>query len=163
MKTNTIISALPSLDKEDLEKIRLVVDDLLSRRGGGTATEHEQFLFDAMGIILRDEGIRENIHYDLFKKTAAYKTWKANVDDVTAWLRRHFPKQQTKVEMTSLARLLFSKVLVPWMRENGIPVTQGTLANNVGRLPECFDIAFPGYAGSGLAPMIFTALTKKVK
>ena len=141
----------------------MVADDLLSRRGSGSVSEHENFLFEAMGIVLRDEGIRERIHFELFKKTAAYKTWKANIDDVALWLKKHFPEQQTRIDMLVVARLLFSKVLVPWMRNNGIPVTQGTLANNVGRLPECFDIAFPGYAASGLAPMIFTALEKKVK
>jgi hypothetical protein len=59
-----------------------------------------------------------------------------------------------------LCRLLVS-ALMDELRSRGIGVAFGTVATNIGRLPEIFDSAFPGYLESGLGFVVPLAMKRK--
>lgn len=160
MKVQEIIAVLPTMPKKDLVKIQDMIK-LLVGNEEGDATNEENVVFQAMVEELRSVGVRQATTYESFRQTAAFKPWKKGIKEVDLFLNTKFGKYSfKKTDKHALCRLLF-RTMLEEMRERGIPISLGSVAANVIRIPEMFERAFPGYLESGLAHLIPLAMKRK--
>jgi len=89
---------------------------------------------------------------------AAYKTWKQKAPAVVRFIEENFP-EAGKLAKTAMMTFLI-EALIDDLKERGVPVTVGTLTNNIDRLPALFDECYPGYRQAGLTNIIVSAMSK---
>lgn len=159
-----IASQLPTMNATELLKLRQLTDMLLGGDLPGTQAQivdpNERILFEAVCQELAAAGIRGNIAYSAFVETKYIKSWKRGVKVVSEFIEKSFGKYaNTEAQRLGLCRVLV-QTLIKEFKRNGIPVSIGTLANNIHRIPQTFDRAFPRYLESGLAYLIPKALIR---
>jgi len=121
----------------------------------------EAVLFDAMTAEFEARGIRRNMPFVAFRKTAHYRHWRDSLPALEDFLNKEFNGQvKGQREQMSLCRLLIS-MLIDELRERDLPCSYGTVAANIGRLSEVFDNGFPGYLQCGMAHIVVTMLRKR--
>lgn len=146
LNKDTILGALPALSQVDLAAIHAVAGQLLGAATGRSKnqpTVDSSLFFDALGAALGQPvfGFNPTIRLRFDKALPAltsfldtdFKGWDAN-----------------KVGQIAFLRMLFN-LLVKDLKERGVPPTLGIIVNNMPRIPEVFDAAFPGYRESGIA------------
>lgn len=157
-----IVAQLPNMTPSDLLKVRQLTDMLLGK-GNETkpANPFEQILFDAVRTELANVGIRQAIGYGSFTETKHYKSWRKNLGTVSEFIEEAFKGYtNTEVQRIAICRILI-KTMIRDFKMNGIPVSLGSIANNIHRIPQTFDRAFPGYLSSGLAYLVPRAMLKE--
>lgn len=152
MTKNQVLAALPKLTKADLATVRAAVDHLLGPQQGATLTAPP--LFNALAGL-----IGNRVTYQAFTTMGAYKHWAKNVTTVDEFITEHFP-DTSKVLSAALLRFLM-ELIVDDLKGRKVPATLGSITVNLGRLPEIFESAFPGYLESGAAHLIVKAMVKR--
>ena len=147
---STIIKQLPQLTQQELSILKAAIDELSDRQ----ATESEPPLYDVLRRVIGTVG-----PYSAFKLTQAYKQWRKHVLSVNTFMGLYFP-QATKIERMALMTFIV-RALVNDLKGRDVPVTVGSVVKNLGRFGQVFEDQFPNYLGSGLAPLILTALKGK--
>lgn len=159
---DTIASQLPAMSEADLLKVRKLTDMLLQGQPKEIESEDptERLLFEAVRVELAAVGIRSAMTYAQFSESRFYKSWKRGVEVVRAFIETSF-KGYIKNETHHLAvcRVLV-QTMVKEFRAREIPLSIGSIANNIHRVPQTFDRAFPRYLESGLAYLVPRALLR---
>jgi len=53
------------------------------------------------------------------------------------------------------------EALIDDLKGRGVPVSLGTVTINLSRLPEIYDLIFPGYRQAGLSHLVLEAMKKE--
>jgi hypothetical protein len=148
-----ILATLPTLSKPDLAQIRAAADSLL----GPTAAPNKQAatpLFDAMTRAL---GLR--LGFETFRATATYKPYMRGEEAVTLFIAQHFPAVcDSRVTYNAVLSFMV-ECLMDDLKERKVPLSIGTLCNNLERAPQVLKAAFPGYMEGGLSSVILNQIT----
>lgn len=151
MKFDAIVGALPALSQKQLEALRATIDGLTTK--GGTCPERVAPLYH---ILLQSLTMR--ISYKDFTQASSFKIWNKNALPCIEFVEHTWPETaKSKVSKMAMLGLLFD-ILKKDMKGRDIPITLGTMINNLGSIPELFDRQFPGYRESGLAQLILTKM-----
>jgi len=167
---DSIASQLPAMSAADLLKVRQLTDMLLGQgqvTGTPAATKpddrFEATMFEALKSELASVGINSNISYRAFSESKYFKSWKRGVDVVQKFVNDAFKGYlKTEAQRVGICRILV-QTMIREFKDRGIPVSVGSVANNIHRIPQTFDRAFPGYLESGLAYLIPAALLRNKK
>lgn len=157
-----VLAALPGLSKPDLGAVRAAADSLLGPRGGSLVSPTEGAatpLFDAM---MRALGLR--LGFAAFQATATYKSYKRGASAVAVFLGDAALKPFFKDRVTGNAFMtLLIDCLIDDLKGRHVPISLGTLCNNLERAPAVFRTAFPDYIENGHSGIILKAMTKEKK
>lgn len=159
----SIVSQLAMLSKDDLKKVKSMSDFLLGGDEAGTPSNpedpFEEVLFQSINAEMQNLGFRP-VSYSAFKEMNAYKAWKRDWPSAKEFLQTSFGKEGEKKSVQIAICRIIIKESVTWMRKVGIPVTTANACKAVGKFPQLFDRAFPGYLASGIAYLVPAALLK---
>lgn len=163
MQAEALMSQLSTFDKNDLLQIRQLTEILL----GNTVTtepvildEKESVLFDAVKAELAALGLNSKVPYEKLRVSSYYKSWGEGLEVVNQFINQHFqPYIQSKVQHIGICRIII-QVLLTDLKCLHIPISLGTIARNLHRVPQAFDNQFPNYIQSGLAHLVVQAMTK---
>lgn len=163
---DTIASQLPQMSAEELSKIRQLTDMLL---GGNKPTDAkpddptERIMYQALRSELSSLGLNSNISFSTFTESNYYKNWRRGLKVVDEFITKSFRGYvKTETQRLGLCRVLI-QALIKDFKRNEIPVSVGTIARNIHRIPQAFDNAFPGYIESGMAYLVPQAMLRGKK
>lgn len=165
IQIDTIASQLPLMNAEELSKIRQLTDMLLGGEKQEVRVENptERIMFQALRAELSSIGLNSNISFTSFAEGNYYKSWKKGVTAVETFCNTAFRGYvKTETQRLGLCRVLL-QALIKDFKRNNIPVSVGTIARNVHRIPQAFDNAFPGYIESGMAYLVPQAMLRGKK
>jgi hypothetical protein len=155
-----ILATLPGLSKPDLSAVRAAADGLLGPQGGSPVSANEGAatpLFDAMTRAL---GLR--LGFGPFQATATYKAYKRGASAVALFLTEAaLGASKDRITENAFLSLLID-CLIDDLKERNVPLSMGTLCNNLERAPQVFRAAFPGYIENGHSGVILKAMTGKL-
>lgn len=157
LTSQEIISALPKLPPQDIEKIKSAA--LFVSNGHSVLKDDTHWLFDCLMAELTSFGVQRSISFEQFKKGRSYSSWKNGCQEVERFFKKAFPelKQNRRI---MLCRFLI-ETLIKNLCDQNVPITINTVAKNFGRLPEMWENAFPDYLASGLQGMIINKLSSR--
>jgi hypothetical protein len=138
MSKDRVLALLPKLKRDELQEVRAVLNNLLSQN---TPITNVELWLDAIKVVL---GV------GFIVKT---RTPKKHFDTAEEFLKRVLPEHRRVNLMAGRQRLV--SLLANDLKKRKVNPTVGIIIANLGRLPEVFDNAYPGYRDSGLAWMIF--------
>ncbi len=156
---NSIIEQLPSLTNEELQAVRDTATFLTDNTKQNKPTDWEAKVFQAFNKQLSTSGIQTNLHYASFRRTSGYKAWIQSISKVETFITNNFGTLKN-IERLALLNL-FYKLLIDNMNEINVPITINTVSSHTKRIPEVFNMNFPGYIASGLAPMVLATMRKR--
>ncbi len=156
---STIIEQLPSLTNTELQAVRDTATFLAGNTTQNKPTDWEAKVFEAFNKQLSASGIQTNLYYASFRRTSGYKVWIQSVSKVEAFITNNFGRLKNIERLTLLN--LFYKLLIENMKEINVPITINTVSSHTKRIPEVFNMNFPGYVASGLAPMVLATMRKR--
>jgi hypothetical protein len=151
-----IIATLPTLTKADLAAVRGAADALLGPQAAPTGTPATP-LFEA---VTRALGLR--LGFAAFSQTATYKPYKRGEQAIADFLGTAFQAPWDRVTLNAMMQLL-TECLTDDLKARKVPLSLGTLCNNLERAPQVFHDAFPGYIESGHGNIILRQITGKNK
>jgi len=137
-----LISALPALSQQELRLVRAAADRLLGQQSYAASP-----LYAALAA-----AAGSRLPFARFQKTAAFKVWVKNEPEAMAFIAETWPGLN-KVQLYTMM-IYLAEMLRDYLRDRKVPVTVGTLAVNLGSLPQAFDENFPGYRTAGLAHLV---------
>jgi hypothetical protein len=160
---DTIASQLPSLKQSDLIKIRQLTDLLI---GGGSETqpenEFERMMLEAVKSELAREGVRSAISYKSITESRYANTWRKGVSVTNEFLDTTFKGHiKSDTHKLGLCRVL-ARITIDELKKREIPISIGTIASNLQRVPQSFDNAFPNYIRSGLAYLVADSMLRRM-
>ena len=147
-----IIGTLPTLSKTDLAAVRGAADALL----GPQAAPNQAAATPLFEAVTRALGLR--LGFAAFSQTATYKPYKRGEQAIADFLGTAFPTFD-RVSLTAMTQLLV-ECLVDDLKARKIPLSLGTLCNNLERAPQVFRDGFPGYIESGHGSIILRQITR---
>ena len=151
---NKILATLPTLSKTDLAAVRGAADALLGPQAApndGAATP----VYDAI-----NHALRLNVPFDKFSATSTYKPYERGVAAITQFIAEVFPQVcDSKIAYSGMLSLMVG-CLIDDLKERKVPLSLGTICNNLERTPEAFRAAFPDYIEGGLSHLILNYVTK---
>lgn len=165
MPMEMIASQLSGLNATDLAKVKQLTDMLL----GGQVRDcqpsitdpTERILFEAVKSELKAAGVNGAIGFDGFTESKFYPSWKRGVAVVAEFIDTNFKDYvKTEPQRIGICRILV-QTMINDFRRNNIPVSVGTIARNIHRVPQTFERQFPGYIHSGLAYLIPASMLRK--
>ncbi len=145
----SILAQLPKLTQQELAAVRAACDHLLDRK------QEVPPLYLAMLDVLGQKGPS----YTSFQRTASWKQWLKNLQEVESFLKKLWP-ETTKTQEASLNCFLLQQ-LVDDLKYLKVAVTIGSISSNLGRIPEVFDRSFPGYRQGGLAGLVLKTMVSR--
>lgn len=146
-----LLGALPTLSHEELATVRGAIDHLLSKRSEGDDPTIP--LFNSILKVLSKQ-----MAFSTFTGTSAYRAWKANAPVCVSFIETTWP-EASKVAKGALMVILID-MLIDDLQGRGVPVTIGTITNNLDRIPQLFDLAYPDYIKMGMAHVVLKALER---
>ena len=150
MSKDQVLALLPNLSKEELTELIQLATHLLERHKD-KKDEHSKLWFAAFTRILGRKGGQSAV---LKESTAA---------EAEAFLTMLLgSRTANRVERAALRTYLVA-LLVSDLSRLKLTPTPKMLANNLPRLSEVVDNAFPGFRVSGLTPLIITRILAGVK
>ena len=152
LKLTSLLAELPKLRPDELATVKAAAEHLLGAQH--EAPDSTTPLYDALTSLLGNQ-----MPYGRFKLSASWRMWARNAPTVVTFIDKNFPKA-TKVARLALMKFIV-ETLIAEMRERKIPVTVGSVTNNLTRCPEVFEMAFPDYIESGLQHLVLKAMEKK--
>jgi len=161
MNKDSILAALPTLTRADLEAVHATAASLLGARGAmvaSTATSPAADLFEALSGHLNVTAA-----YATVAGTKPGKLLIKNAPAAYKFFNAHFPGWDES-RVTKLAFLhMFADLLVSDLKERGVTPTFGIIVANLIRLPEVFENAFPGYLENGMGHLVVKNITKTMR
>jgi hypothetical protein len=148
-----ILSVLPKLPASDLAVIKAAIEHLLAK---SVPAAPQSPLFDALAALLGGK----NLSYATFVKSGAYTYWEKNAPIAEAFISQHFPEAAGSKVLALAITCHLLNLLLDDLRSRKIPVSFGTASTHLGRMPEIFEVAYPGYVKSGLTYLIVKFLER---
>lgn len=152
MKLSELLGVLPKLSLEELATVRATIEHLLGQRQAATPTapKPEIALYEAARAIVGGP-----MAYGPFANSVAGRAWAKNAPSAVAFIDT-FPTDR-RVSRNALDTFMLG-LIVDDLKAKRIPVSMGTIANNLGRLKQLFDQGYPGYIESGMQHVVLKAL-----
>jgi hypothetical protein len=158
MTKDLILAALPTLTRPDLEQVAAMAQTLLGGRVGNVeppASPLAAALIQALG-----EAINAPVPLSNLTGTTTGKTFQKHLPAIGKFLDAHFSNWSTN-KLTQAAFLhMLMELLRDDLKERGLTPSLGIMVTNLGRLPEVFDNAYPGYLEAGLGDMVLRHFRK---
>lgn len=149
---NDVLAMLPHLRQRDLSTVRAAIDHLLDKRVENDPTLP---LFGAIKSIL---GIHTT--FRAFQGSrAAYTAWKHRAPACVSFIDQTWP-DASKVAKGALTAVLVD-MLIDDLKGGQVPVTLGSVAIHLDRIPQLFERAFPDYIKMGMAHVVLEAMEKE--
>jgi hypothetical protein len=152
MTKGEILKALPKLSRADLEAITAVAQSLLGASQApkaGSAAPLAAQLFEGISGAL-------NLNASYGNMPAVLKVkLDAKAADLTGFFDRSFKGWDSNKTRQRKFLLFMFGLLREDLKRLKLKPTLTTMINNLHRMTEVFDDAFPGYRASGLASMVF--------
>lgn len=161
---DAIASHLTTLKQSELQKIRQLTDLLM---GGGVSTTQpddpfERIILEAIKSELSREGVRSAISYSSIMESKYAKAWRKGVGVTSEFVEKTFKDHiKTDNHRLGLCRVL-ARITIDELKKREIPISIGTIASNLQRVPQSFDNAFPGYIKSGLAYLVAESMLRRM-
>lgn len=145
-----IIAALPSLSVKGLAQVGAAVAHLVAQ----TAPAAPQSpLYGAVATVLGSQ-----VSYAAFQRTGVHDHWQKNATTVTEFISVNFPEAASSTVLTIAIMRYLVQLLVSDLQRRSIPVSLGTIATHLARIPAVFEVAFPGYLAAGRADIVLKAM-----
>ncbi len=148
-----IIAALPGLDANELAQVGAMVAHL-AQKNAPQATASP--LYGAVSTVIGSQ-----VPFQAFARTDAYGHWQKNEPTVNYFISVNFPEASTSTVLTIAVMRYLVQLLVSDLMHRSIPVSLGTVATHLARIPAVFKAAFPGYIESGRADIVLKAMEQK--
>lgn len=152
MTKEQILGALPKLEKADLESIHAMCGHLIGAAtgaNGSKGTELGQTFFEALVALL---GLPWG--YQSLADTQWGRRFETKIKLTKNFLDKDFQGwDANKVGQQAFVRMLF-ELLIDDLKGRGVTPSLGVVSQNLQRLPEVFDNAFPDYRASGMGDMV---------
>lgn len=148
----TVLGILPQLSQTELATVRAALDHLLVSKVDDLDTTSP--LYAAMATLL---GVK--LSFRDFHNVQAYSTWKKVAPGIVTFISETWP-DLTKVAKLAMMSFLL-EALIDDLKGRGVPVSLGTVTFNLSRLPEIYDLIFPGYRQAGLSHLVLGAMKKE--
>lgn len=153
MKLSEMIGGLPTLNQQELSVLRAACDQLI--KAPTDALDETSPLFDELASLL---GIR--LSFRDFHNVPAYTAWKRHAPTVIGFLGDTHPDVSRVMKGALMHFLLVA--LRDDLMERGVPITIGIMTKNLDRLPEIYDVSFPGYRERGMQHVVEKAMRKQL-
>lgn len=153
-----VIKTLPTLSIEELQQLQTRANFLLEHNQieQSPSCDFELDFFKAFQHALDDAyGIRTPGIAQL-KRLGLYKKYKEAINELVPFFQSI---EGTKVERHA-SYLFFTKLVIEHLTDNKVLVSVKTVIQNLNKIPELFDKAFPGYIKAGILPWMINTLTK---
>jgi len=155
MTKDDILTALPSLNRADLEAVQAVALSLLKGRPSNGAVIAPQTVFDALVATLG-----RPMPYSSLPPTLA-KYYDANSPGLIIFFNKYFKGwDSNQITQTGFLRMIFSLIVYD-LKERGAPPSIAALIYNLPRIYEIVDNAFPGYLKANMGHMILKMFKKR--
>lgn len=166
MHASSVMTQLSTFGKNDLLQIQQLTNMLLGTNINNTPDhqdDNDMMLFDSVRVELAANGLNGRIPYTTLKESKFYKQWCNGLGVVNQFVDTHFKDHiNRKLQRVAICRIIV-QILISELRRQNIPVSLGTIARNMHRVPQAFDNQFPGYLQCGLAYLIVKSMTPKRK
>lgn len=146
-----MISNLERLSPAELRDLAARATFLASTGGSSTADEALPLVFSQVQQILKDAGV-ETPPLKVVKAQGYYKALLEGSDTLIQYINANLHPESRGEKIKGVQVLL--RMLVRWLENCGIPVSVGTVARNLSKVPSLVEKEFPGYRESGLLPII---------
>lgn len=152
-----ILAALGKLSKADLKAVRAAADSLLGPQAAATDGPATPLL----DVIQRTLGLR--IGWQAFTAATTYKPYVRGEAAVAQFVAEAFPTMlDNKINHNAMLGLIVD-CLVDDLKERKVPISLGSVCDNLERAPQCVKAAFPGYIEGGLTYLITNYITRNAK
>lgn len=141
-----IIAQLPTLSRAELSAVKGAADSLL----GPQAAAIEQAATPLFKTLQRALGA--NVGFSAFTQMKAYKPFKAAEPVITQFIAQNWPGIDRRMTQAMLGMMI--DALLADLKGRGLPLSLGTVCNNLMRAPQVLRNAFPGYLESGHGQII---------
>ncbi len=158
MTKDQLLSALPSLTRPELEQVAAVAASLLGGRIANVAVPASPLaapIFEALSVAANATVTLENL-----SGTTAGKGFAKYLPAVTKFLDAHFEGWAYNKLVQSAFLSMLMELLRDDLKERGVKPTLGVMVNNLGRLPEVFDNAYPGYLEARMGGLVLQHFSK---
>ena len=143
-----ILAALPSLSQADLKALGAVIGGLVRAEAPDASNDPTAWLAEALGAVTGVSWLG-----------GAGAAFNKNAPLAIKFMQTHFTGAlNNKITALALMRYLLL-LLVANLKEMKVPVSRLTLSQNLHRLGEVFNDAFPGYGNGKAAKLVMAAVT----
>ncbi len=148
-----IIAALPHLTCGELAQVGAAVTHLTQQTApAGPASP----LYAAVSTVIGSQ-----VPFQAFARTEAYGYWQKNEPTVTYFINVNFPESSASTVLTIAIMRYLVQLLVSDLQHRHIPVSLGTVATHLARIPAVFEMCYPGYIASGVADLVLKAMEQR--
>jgi hypothetical protein len=157
LSADEIIDALGALSGPDRNKIRAVLALLApaDRAAAKGQLPPPELVWDAVRSVLGPH-IEP---YPRMKKTKFAKRLREGSEAINAYSVRYMPKLTYTQRVAATRQMV--QALVLWMEKVEIPISSGSIATNLSKVPEAVDQQFPGYAEAGRLAWALMMISKE--
>lgn len=141
---DTISTGLPRLTKAQLKQIQARVNTLL---GSGADGDVGRFYPAFVALFPKSERVPP-----VSVLVSKAKSFRTDALDLEAFVRRRFVPAQPALHRRGVGLVLAA--LMDMVGDEGHPITPITVARHLGRYREAVEAAYPGYAESGMLPLL---------
>lgn len=158
MTKDQILTALPRLSRPELEAVQAVATSLLGGRVSNLpskASQTAEVLFDALAAT-----VSHPVPYSSLPPHLASR-FDRHVPNLIVFFDLHFKGWDShKMVQTGFLRMIFS-LIAAHLKEYGVTPSIAMLINNLPRIYEIVDNAFPGYLENNMGYMILKMFNRK--
>ena len=160
MTLSDILRVLPTLEQEELRKIKMTCDFMLKGLSGKSvdsvivdevSSDEASLFYSALVEELGRLGVTTP-PWHAFQRLDIYKNYQANFPLLEQYVAKTFPS----VNLRDRQRLyyLFAGIVAQKVKEWDLPLTLGVVCRNLNKVPSLVAGEFPGYAESGLLSIV---------
>lgn len=148
---------LPKLSAKELDVLSTRIALLRTSRNSGKSTTEEEAFYNALVSGLGKKISKRQPPFYAFIKQGHYKKFKEAFEGTLDYIELAF--RNTRINRPAKLRfyLIATEIVINDFETSPVPLSLKSLINNYGLLPSLMDREFPGYASSGLLPMILKA------
>lgn len=157
-----IVDGLPTLGIEELADLRRRIDAcmvLAPKEEGGSVSlpreEESEFaraLYESLAEILAKRTKTKRAPFVAFSKSGSFKEFLRAAQAAEVCHRGWFPKESRAERLSMCA--LYAELCLDFLEERQQPAFWREISHALDNLPQIIDAFFPGYAESGLLPMV---------
>lgn len=158
MNKDDVLSALPALTRPELEQVYAVAGTLLGDRTSAITAPAPPLAAELVSAV--SGACNAMVSHQTLAGTTTGKTFDKHLPAITKFLDHHFDgwSHNKLVQAAFLSMLI--ELLKDDLRARGVNPSVGVLVGNLGRLPEVFDNAYPGYLEAGMGHVILNHFKK---
>ena len=149
-----INNRLPRLSQEELVELSKRIQFLMSTKKRKTNPVDEDAFYSILGNELKRKIRYKAPPLPVFKKTADYKLFSQVFEDTLDYMSEVFKRERITRPKKLHFYLIATKIVLSDCEGSPVPLSMRSLLTSYKLLPGLIDRSFPGYAQSGLLPML---------